>query len=69
MEKAAREDGLFNEVNDVMHMHEFEDIPHLWYTTSHKSLLEKFKMVVVISVHIVLFHILEGLFVHVNWKV
>ena len=26
VEKAAREDGLFNEVNDVMHMHEFEDI-------------------------------------------
>ena len=49
-----------------MHMHEFEDIP--LYGTPHRTraFLKKFKMVVVISVHIVLFHILEGLFVHVK---
>ena len=35
VEKAAREDGLFNEVNDVMHMHEFEDIP--LYGTPHRT--------------------------------
>ena len=35
MEQAAREDGLFNEVSDIMHTHEFEDIP--LYGTPHRT--------------------------------
>ncbi len=35
VEQAAREDGLFNEVSDIMHTHEFEDIP--LYGTPHRT--------------------------------
>lgn len=35
VEQAAKEDGLFNEVNDIMHTHEFEDIP--LYGTPHRT--------------------------------
>lgn len=35
VEQAARKDGLFNEVSDIMHTHEFEDIP--LYGTPHRT--------------------------------
>lgn len=35
VEQAAREDGLFNEVSDIMHTQEFEDIP--LYGTPHRT--------------------------------
>lgn len=35
VEQAAKEDGLFNEVNDIMHTREFEDIP--LYGTPHRT--------------------------------
>ena len=35
VEQAAREDGLFNEVSNIMHTHEFEDIP--LYGTPHRT--------------------------------
>lgn len=35
VEKAAKEDGLLNEVNDIMHTREFEDIP--LYGTPHRT--------------------------------
>ena len=35
VEQAAQKDGIFNEVSDIMHTHEFEDIP--LYGTPHRT--------------------------------